>query len=400
MEVNYADVSHSSLKLVLNFKEVITVNELVLQLLEVGRILENQFVSETDEDKKKIITEQILFVLKNDREIINKEISLYDPECPVDDIKIRIYQQGLAIIDTFEKYINGEIEKELIRTLIEELYKTMEQMHEILDKYSSELKILAIASTLLDTGWNIRGIVSVNDEDINEKKIDKDKLTEFLEDCIKKIDIEKKNLSHSADKLLIDAIDFNDKAVKSYIEALKEDEVNIVIIDTGLDNIRKSVEKITEYQGKLYKSKKLGIGEYLVAFGKEIKLAIKLNEESSKELEKYFSKVLENLMADKKSMEEKKKSYITKNDEYGKELIEDASSPVKPVNDIMIEVYDKSVDVINNYISFIKGDRNIDLINDALKLSIYINYLLDESDKMVKDLQSMLPHKQTVIGEA
>lgn len=379
----YAEIPPPSIKLALTFDDAVKINGLMLHLLDIGKKLEHN-------DRK----DEFIDTLEQDYLLIEKEETLYDPDCPVDGKIIDIFKQSTDIIEIYREFIEEETDLSYLRNSMEQIKIISAPLQEILAGHDKELKLLGLVNYLMETGKKLRHIHATMDGEEAEHAIE-EVLTGLHKD-LNKIESERNRYSihDESDKIGIEALELCRQITENFIEAIEGN--NVTLVKDSFDIILKASELVGNYRKIHHEEKEMSLPQYLIKTGKELKSIYVSNLE---DMDKYFHVMLERLEEDRKKLEEKKKKYFDSRG-ISQEIKEQTSFIIKPVNTNMGEIYDKAIEIIDNYIKFIEKDKHIKLINDSFKMAIYIDYMLNETDRMVEDIQSKGPKGRAVIGEA
>ena len=379
----YADIPPPSIKLALTFDDAVKINGLLLHLLDIGNRLEQN-------DSK----DDFIETLEQDSIIIEKEEKLYDHDCPVDRKIIDIFEKAADIIEIYKEFIEEKKDLSCLRNSIEQIKIISSPLQDILAGHDKELKLLGLVNYLTETGKKLRHIHATMDGEDAENAIE-EVLTGLYRD-LDKIESERNRYSihDESDKIGIEALDLCKKITENFIEAIEGN--NVTLVKDSFDIILKAGELVGNYRKIHHEEKETSLPQYLIKTGKELKSIYTSNLEDR---EKYFNIMLERLEVDRNKLEEKKKKYFDSH-EISQEIKEQTSFIIKPVDGNVTDIYDKAIEIIDNYINFIEEDKNIKLINDSFEIALYIDYLLNETERMVEDIQSRGPKARAVIGEA
>jgi len=379
----YAEIPPPSIKLALTFDDAVKINGLLLHLLDIGKKLEQN-------DGK----DDFIETLEQDSIIIEKEEKLYDRDCPVDRKIIDIFEEAAGIIETYKEFIGEKKDLSCLRNSMEKIKLISTPLQEILAGHDKELKLLGLVNYLTETGKKLRHIHATMDGEEAENAIE-EVLARLYRD-LDRIEAERNRYSihDESDKIGIEALELCRKITENFIEAIEGN--NVTLVKESFDVILNASEFVSNYRKMHHEEKETSLPQYLIKTGKELKSIYTGNLENR---EKYFRIMLERLEGDRKKLEEKKKKYFASQEISG-EIKEQTSFIIKPVDTNVTDIYDKAIEIINNYINFIEEDKNIKLINDSFKMALYIDYLLNETDRMVEDIQSKAPEARAVIGEA
>jgi len=379
----YADMPPPSIKLALTFDDAVKINGLLLHLLDIGKKLEQN-------DSK----DEFIETLEQDSIIIEKEEKLYDYDCPVDRKIIEIFEEASDTIEIYREFIEKQKDLSCLRSSMEQIKIISAPLQEILAGHDKELKLLGLVNYLTETGKKLRHIHATMDGEEAENAIE-EVLTRLYRD-LEKIESERNRYSihDESDKIGIEALELCKKITENFIEAIEGN--NVTLVKESFDIILKASELVSNYRKIHHEEKETSLPQYLIKTGKELKSIYTSNLEDK---EKYFRIMLERLERDRKKLEEKKKKYFTGR-ETSQEIKEQTSFIIKPVDAHVTDIYDKAIEIINNYINFIEKDKNVKVINDSFKMALYIDYLLNETDRMVEDIQSKGPKARSIIGEA
>ncbi|MEQ8169885.1 MAG: hypothetical protein ABRQ38_13415 [Candidatus Eremiobacterota bacterium] len=379
----YADIPPPSIKLALTFDDAVKINGLLLHLLDIGKKLEQN-------DSK----DDFIETLEQDSIIIEKEEKLYDCDCPVDRKIIEIFEEASDIIEIYREFIEKQKDLSCLRNAMEQIKIISTPLQQILAGHDKELKLLGLVNYLTETGKKLRHIHATMDGEEAENAIE-DVLKGLYRD-LDKIEAERNRYSihDESDKIGIEALELCRKITENFIEAIEGN--NVTLVKESFDIILEASELVSNYRKIHHEEKETSLPQYLIKTGKEIKSIYTSNLEDK---EKYFHIMLERLEGDRKKLEEKKKKYFTDR-EISQEIKEQTSFIIKPVNTHITDIYDRAIEIINAYITFIEEEKNIKVINDSFKIALYIDYLLNETERMVEDIQSKAPEARAVIGEA
>jgi len=395
----YLDLPLLSFRNILSFDDAIKLKGLAIHLQKTGERIEKEYDKENDEDSRRRTSALFLRNLKNDANMLKREIEKCDPCCPVDIKVLPLYEQALAMVVRFEDFLEGKDNLENINFALEDFSKSLVSLEEMLAGYNKELKLVGLVHYIRDTGEKLKTIHATMDGEEAEKAIEE--VYNFLEDDIQRIESERNTYSiyGEGDKIGIDILEHCREIIESYLEGIEGNDITPV--KESAHKLMEVLELVENYQTLQRQSRETGLAQYLIKVGKNLKV-IQSSELGENEKEERFEAMLEKLLKDLTKVEEDKKNYFKSHGDDGEEALH-ASFALKPVEENMKDMFDRSIDVINNYMEFIEGERDTALINESFKISAYIASILEETGQMVDDMQGSISQDtgtSSIIGEA
>ena len=330
--------------------------------------------------------------------MLKGELEKCDAYCPSDAKMLPLFEQALDIIESFKDFVDGKGELDNINFLIEELSRAIAPLEEMLAGYGKELRLVGLVNYIKNTGEKLIHTHANMDGEEAENVIDE--IYNFLEDDLQRIEGERNTYSihGESEKIAIKILEYSREIVESYMEAI--DGNDITPVKDAQDTLMAAVELLDDYQAVRRESRETGLAQYLIKAGKNIKI-ISSSDMKESEIESRLEGMLEKLLKDLQKMEENKKAYFVV-DEEDAEDARQASFALKPVEQNMREVFDRSIEVINNYIEFIDGEREPELIKKSFKVALYIASILEETGHTIEDMQAASTQESgsSIIGEA
>ena len=363
------------LKIALSFDEAVHFNGLIKYFMDLGENLGSK--------KSRALSGYNLGLLNNSEGNIKSEVKLLNPDCPVDKIKLDIYDKALEVIDIYKGFIREKTSSEDLAPSLNNLKKFLPDLQELLAGYDKELKLMGLMGYLMDTGNKLNDICNgVLNEDEGERL--KGRIYRFLRDDLKKIEVEKERYYKSmGGKFALEILELCRKMVENYIELIENEELSL--LDENQLLIEKATYLFEEMQREQNEEQDGGLIVFLINRGKDLR-AISSGNMTEEEKEGHFEVILRNLYRAIDKIEENKKEY-EKPEEQGEEDVSSAVFALRPIDEKMKEIFMGSMEIVNNYIDFIEKERNKELIVKSFKIGAYLFSILEETDDMVMSFQ-------------
>lgn len=140
--------------------------------------------------------------------------------------------------------------------------------------------------------------------------------------------------------------------------------------------------------------KNIGIIQHLARIGENLQKVYDADELLEEEKIEIYSRYMTVLREDVVMINEQKKG-------YEEELPPNVLNITKPIDDNMLEVMNRCLSVVNDYISFMEEEeKDIDLIINSFDILEQTSDLLDETEEMLRAVFESVETTGGIIGEA